>query len=541
MAEPADELPVVVPREAVEFFRSKGLAIGYAWQDVWQEEHARAFTVAKAMNRDLLEDIRGAVDKALAEGTTLADFQRELRPILERKGWWGRSKLRDPLTGELKNVQLGSSRRLKTIFEVNMRSAYAAGRWERAQRNKAGFPYLRYVTVGDSRVRAEHAAWHGVIRPIDDAFWETHYPPCGWNCRCTAVPVSKTMIERKDWQVTDDPPSFPKAEYVNPRSGEVSRIERGIDPGFNFNVGRAYFDSLTPQPGAPPGSGGGNAAAALEGFLEGLDANDDDGGRILFDRGGWPLAIAASWFQTLAGKVTAPGQLPARPDAARRLGGRIAATIKGPEEIRHAWVADTEGRERLVRRYIAGQGSDAVGVEAGRTWRFVVGAEVDAWRTGDLAWPSAARPGRPPARDIGTLARRALREPRNREIFELGALGTLGENVPAELRGFTRVVQADELRHAFKEHGDPLREAKRGQVAITEDDLALIPVIVATAGRPRLIRRRGGHGDSLEWEAVLGDFRYFYAERIGRKRQRVIARTLRKSKVNAPAINARRP
>lgn len=249
MAETA--LPVVAPKEALAFFRSKGLAIGFAWQDVWQEEHARAFTVAKAMSRDLLEDIRAEVDRAIADGTTLADFRRELRPILERRGWWGRRSMVDPQTGEQKIVQLGSPRRLKTIFEVNMRSAYAAGRWERAQRTKAGYPYLRYTTVGDSRVRPEHRAWDGVIRPIDDAFWNTHYPPCGWNCRCTAVPVSRSMLERRSWQVTEDPPSFPKKPYVNPRSGEVSSIERGIDPGFNFNVGKAYLEDLAPVPLAP--------------------------------------------------------------------------------------------------------------------------------------------------------------------------------------------------------------------------------------------------------------------------------------------------
>jgi uncharacterized protein with gpF-like domain len=104
----ADPLPIVEPKEALQFFRQKGLTPSFAWQDVWQEEHVRSFTVAKAMSRDVLEDIRGEVDKAIANGTTLEDFRRDLRPMLERKGWWGRKAMTDPQTGERKIVQLGS-------------------------------------------------------------------------------------------------------------------------------------------------------------------------------------------------------------------------------------------------------------------------------------------------------------------------------------------------------------------------------------------------------------------------------------------------
>ena len=43
-------------------------------------EHARVFTVAKAMARDVLEDIRAAVDDAIANGTTLDTFKKTLRP-----------------------------------------------------------------------------------------------------------------------------------------------------------------------------------------------------------------------------------------------------------------------------------------------------------------------------------------------------------------------------------------------------------------------------------------------------------------------------
>ena len=37
------------PAEAIRFFQKKGYKFGFDWRDVWKEEHAVAFTVAKAM------------------------------------------------------------------------------------------------------------------------------------------------------------------------------------------------------------------------------------------------------------------------------------------------------------------------------------------------------------------------------------------------------------------------------------------------------------------------------------------------------------
>ena len=81
------------------------------------------------MQDDLLRDIRGALDRALAEGRTMEQFRAGIEPVLRASGWWGKRTLTDPLTGETREVQLGSARRLRVIFDTNMRTAYAAGRW----------------------------------------------------------------------------------------------------------------------------------------------------------------------------------------------------------------------------------------------------------------------------------------------------------------------------------------------------------------------------------------------------------------------------
>lgn len=231
------ELKPLPPREAIDYFRAKGFRQSFAWQDVWQDEHARAFTVAKAMQLDVLEDIREAVDRALSDGTTLDQFRKDLTPLLVDKGWWGRQSQVDPLTGQTRRVQLGSPRRLRVIFDVNLRTAYAAGRWDQIQRTKSLRPYLRYVAVDDIRTRPQHAAWHNTILPVDHPWWQTHYPPNGWNCRC--IPRQLSAREAETLGGVTEAPEVVERPYVNTRTGEEIQVPEGIDPGWGYHVGRA--------------------------------------------------------------------------------------------------------------------------------------------------------------------------------------------------------------------------------------------------------------------------------------------------------------
>jgi len=172
--------PGPVPKYVLAFFRNKGWKIGFDYRDVWREEHSYAFTVAKATQMDVLSTLRQAVEDAIAEGRTLRDFKKDLTPTLQKLGWWGRKQMVDPVTGEVQKVQLGSPRRLKTIYNANLRSARSAGQWDRAQRTKEALPYFRYSLGPSEKHRKEHAAWQGTILPVDDPWWETHMPPNGW-------------------------------------------------------------------------------------------------------------------------------------------------------------------------------------------------------------------------------------------------------------------------------------------------------------------------------------------------------------------------
>ena len=232
------------PEEAIRFLREKGDHVGFSWLDTDAEQHARSFTVAKAMREDILADIRVAVDAALVEGTTFETFREELEPTLQKKGWWGRAPVTDPLTGETKVVQLGSVRRLRIIFDTNLRMAYSRGHWQRVERVAATRPWLRYVAVLDSRTRPRHRAWHGTVLRWDHPFWQTHWPPNGWRCRCGVQQLDDHDIEEFGLKVSDEPPAGwdRTRRWVNKRTGQVRQVPQGIDPGFDNNVGLAGLD-----------------------------------------------------------------------------------------------------------------------------------------------------------------------------------------------------------------------------------------------------------------------------------------------------------
>lgn len=234
------------PEEALRFFRAKGFRTSFAWQDVWQQEHEAAFTVAKMMDVDLLSDVRAAVDSAIANGETFQDFRKNIEQKLVDAGWWGRKEMKDPATGETREVQLGSVRRLRTIFRVNMQTAYAAGDWAQIQESKESAPYLMYDAVDDNRTRAEHKAWDGKVLRVDDPWWDTHRPPNGWNCRCSVIQLSQRDVERMGKKVEDTAPRYANEtrEYVNPRTGEVSEVPRGVDPGWAYNPGKDRLPHL---------------------------------------------------------------------------------------------------------------------------------------------------------------------------------------------------------------------------------------------------------------------------------------------------------
>lgn len=361
------------PEEAIRYFESKGYAVGFKWQDVWQDAHARAFTVAGVMKTDVLQDIRGALDKALRDGGTYGEFKKALGPLLERKGWLGKGYLVDDQTGEIQGKRL-TPRRLDTIFRTNMQSAYMAGRFSTQLENVDNRPYWEYVAVMDNRTRPAHRVLHGRIYRYDDPFWRTFYPPNGYRCRCRVKTRSQADMDRLglaqsssdgrlvevDQVINRDGETRPAVGYKDPITGKTF----AADPGFGFNAGQAWARPFTPPPrtdlirsipgGAPtPPVPTATPIASDRLLAPGLEPARYS--EAFLQRFGVAGDSATAFEDAARGRLAISDRLFAKapPDWSwgQRYSGLLAEAITSPDEIWLSW-EQIEGSWHLARRYV---------------------------------------------------------------------------------------------------------------------------------------------------------------------------------------------
>lgn len=79
---------------------------------------------------------------------------------------------------------------LRTEYETALSSAQNAARWSE-WKSREDVVNLTYDAVNDELTRHSHKALDGITKPITDPFWNTHYPPNGWRCRCGVMVSTK--------------------------------------------------------------------------------------------------------------------------------------------------------------------------------------------------------------------------------------------------------------------------------------------------------------------------------------------------------------
>ena len=216
------------PKDAYSYLKDKGYQLSFHYDEVQREQHNHAFTVAKVTRLDLLNDIHNSLIDAMDKGTPFEQWKRELKPTLQKYGWYGKTEVVDPKTGEVKTINV-NSRRLSTIYHTNMRVAYAKGRYDQM----IALPdaqYWRYVAILDGLTRPEHRALNGMIRHRSDPFWKLNYPPNAWNCRCSVRAYSREQMERRGWKITPEDAPLP--------AGYAPHPDWAYNPGLTYKPGK---------------------------------------------------------------------------------------------------------------------------------------------------------------------------------------------------------------------------------------------------------------------------------------------------------------
>ncbi len=203
--------------EQLAFFRQKLNLPTERWDDIKLAAHDRAFVVAGAQSADLLADLNTAIDKAIAKGTGLDAFRKDFDALVAKNGWTG-------WTGE--GTPGGVAWRTKVIYQTNMATSYAAGRFKQLSDPDLLkiLPYWRYHHNDSvTHPRPLHVSWDGLTLPPDHPFWQTHFPPNGWGCMCWVSAVSKS--------------AYMKAIANGKGPANTPTGTEGIDEGFGYKLG----------------------------------------------------------------------------------------------------------------------------------------------------------------------------------------------------------------------------------------------------------------------------------------------------------------
>lgn len=255
MSKSSKDLSIVFglePKDAVEYMQNKGYKVTGDWREMWQDAHAKAFTISKMTDAQLLKDSQGIIETALKEGWSTKKAEQKLKNLYQEKGWWGKKEITDK-NGETKTVQLGSPHRVRTIFRTNANVAYNTGRYLQQMQDVDFAPYWQYRAIMDDRTRPSHAELDGKTFRYDDPFWQDFYPPNGWLCRCYVNPVSVQNLEPGKLAQSDKLLSREEV-VINEDTGEKTQravfkadtggVIRNIKPdaGWSYNPGAAAYN-----------------------------------------------------------------------------------------------------------------------------------------------------------------------------------------------------------------------------------------------------------------------------------------------------------
>jgi hypothetical protein len=345
-------------KEAIEFFNQKLPLPTSGWQDVYGQQHDHAFMVAGANKAAILEGFANAIQGAIENGETLADFRKRFDEIVTQHGW---------------DYKGSRNWRSRLIYETNIRQAYNAGR--EAQMSDPAFqeqfPYMEYRHSGAENFRPQHKAWDRLLLLASDPWWHTHSPSNGYGCKCKKFPRSRRWARKNGISGPQTAPVDEFKEYLDKRTGEVKSIPLGIDPGFEYKPGAGWLKHATltpsdlpsvkpiplgpvtnpslPEPTSVPASvllaDGLTDQAYIDAFLE-----EFGGARIFKDIQGEPIAINDNLFKD------ASGQYKVSKDKIRHRYMRLLArALIQPDEIWALLEPDQSkpGKYRLKRRYIA--------------------------------------------------------------------------------------------------------------------------------------------------------------------------------------------
>lgn len=127
-----------------------------------------------------------------------------------------------------------TSARLETVLRTNTSRASTEGLAEtlREPKVQAFVPLVEYSATGDRRTRPTHLAMDGYVGTME--MFDRHgiAPPCGFNCRCSLIPVPAALAASKGWTDADGNVNYRALTRHNGRRQRLIDGGQVPDPGF---------------------------------------------------------------------------------------------------------------------------------------------------------------------------------------------------------------------------------------------------------------------------------------------------------------------
>ena len=212
--------------EAIEFWRNKTKVSPSEFTRLSAEAKVKAFAVSGIAKGAEQDTVYNALLASLEKGISFDEFKAQCGDIFTRRGWTGKRAWR-----------------VDNIFRTNIQTAYNVGRYQRLAGMTDIFPYWKYSAVNDSRTRPTHLAMNGKVFPADHPFWDTWYPPNGYRCRCSVIPLTASQVKSRGIKVETELPVL--IEPIDPVTGNRMPARQLIpDPGFAYHPGKAAFGDM---------------------------------------------------------------------------------------------------------------------------------------------------------------------------------------------------------------------------------------------------------------------------------------------------------
>ena len=123
----------------------------------------------------------------------------------------------------------GVAWRARVIFETNMRTSYAAGRYKQMKGMAEYNPFWMYCHGDSMKPRPEHLELDRMVLRHDDPWWDKNYPPNDWGCQCYVRCLTEGEVKRGGYKVVSGS-SLPDAA-TDPRWQHAHGKETALDLG----------------------------------------------------------------------------------------------------------------------------------------------------------------------------------------------------------------------------------------------------------------------------------------------------------------------